>query len=162
MTLGCFLFFVNLSSIIYIIWIKHYVRFLSHGGIDHRIFEKNLFLCITFFNINASNNPNTERSIIWMSICVATFEREKHFTNLCNSCFLIMYCWFTEIDIQQCVKESIQVFCNTPKSAAYRQHARQVKKKVEEKPNLSYYSRDYNDQPSNELVCVIVVSHPVI
>ncbi|KAH3771463.1 hypothetical protein DPMN_172782 [Dreissena polymorpha] len=36
-------------------------------------------------------------------------------------------------------------------SATYRQHARPVAKKAEETPNASYYSRDYNDQASNEL-----------
>ena len=58
-----------------------------------------------------------------------------------------------EINIQKCVKESIQIFCNSPKSATYRQHAR-TQKKEENRPNVSYYSRDYNEQPTSELVCL--------
>jgi len=58
----------------------------------------------------------------------------------------------SEIDIQQCVKDSIQIFCKTPKSATYRQHSRPEVKKAQDKPNTSYYSRDYNEQPSSELV----------
>lgn len=63
----------------------------------------------------------------------------------------------TEINIQTCVQDSIKFFCNTPKSATYRQHARPQAKvpKQDGRPNLSYYSRDYNEQPSNELVCFI-------
>ena len=65
--------------------------------------------------------------------------------------------YFLEINIEVCVQESIKIFCNTPKSAAYRQHARPSKKKTkpESRPNLSYYSRDYNDQPANDLVCIV-------
>ena len=60
---------------------------------------------------------------------------------------------FSEINIQKCVKESIQIFCNTPKSASYRQHARSQKKE-ENRPNISYYSRDYNEQPTSDLVSI--------
>ncbi|KAH3849892.1 TBC domain-containing protein kinase-like protein [Dreissena polymorpha] len=67
-----------------------------------------------------------------------------------NECILL-FSDMPEIDIQQCVKDSIQIFCRTPKSATYRQHARPVAKKADETPNASYYSRDYNDQASNEL-----------
>jgi len=72
---------------------------------------------------------------------------------------LITNCWqfylYVEIDIQKCVQDSIRIFCNTPKSAAYRQHARPPKKpqKQESRPNLSYYSRDYNESQPSELVC---------
>lgn len=62
----------------------------------------------------------------------------------------------SEIDIQKCVEKSINIFCNTPKSATYRQHARTHKKKEEDRPNLSYYSRDYNEQPTTELVSQMI------
>ncbi|XP_053401999.1 TBC domain-containing protein kinase-like protein [Mercenaria mercenaria] len=67
-----------------------------------------------------------------------------------NECILL-FSDMPVIDLQQCVKDSIQIFCNTPKSATYRQHARQTKKKPETRPNVSYYSRDYNEQPTNDL-----------
>ena len=69
-----------------------------------------------------------------------------------NECILL-FSDMPEINIEVCVQESIKIFCNTPKSAAYRQHARPSKKKTkpESRPNLSYYSRDYNDQPANDL-----------
>ncbi|KAK3099167.1 hypothetical protein FSP39_000436 [Pinctada imbricata] len=69
-----------------------------------------------------------------------------------NECILL-FSDMPEIDIQRCVQDSIKIFCNTPKSATYRQHARPPKKakKEESRPNISYYSRDYNEQPSSEL-----------
>lgn len=69
-----------------------------------------------------------------------------------NECILL-FSDMPEIDIQRCVQDSIKIFCSTPKSATYRQHARPSKKpqKEDSRPNLSYYSRDYNDQPSTDL-----------
>ncbi|KAL4235012.1 hypothetical protein ACF0H5_006650 [Mactra antiquata] len=67
-----------------------------------------------------------------------------------NECILL-FSDMPVIDLQQCVKDAIQIFCNTPKSATYRQHAKQTPKKNETRPNVSYYSRDYNEKPSNEL-----------
>ncbi|KAK6172384.1 hypothetical protein SNE40_016044 [Patella caerulea] len=66
-----------------------------------------------------------------------------------NECILL-FSDMPEISIESCVQESIRIFCSTPKSAAYRQHARPIKK-VENRPNVSYYSRDYNEQPQTEL-----------
>lgn len=59
-----------------------------------------------------------------------------------------------EIDIQRCVQDSIKIFCSTPKSATFRQHAREPNKPgtSSSRPNISYYSRDYNEQPKSELV----------
>ncbi|XP_076117916.1 TBC domain-containing protein kinase-like protein [Mytilus galloprovincialis] len=69
-----------------------------------------------------------------------------------NECILL-FSDMPEINIELCVQDSIRIFCNTPKSAIYRQHARPAKKtiKADSRPNLSYYSRDYNDQPTNDL-----------
>lgn len=62
--------------------------------------------------------------------------------------------FLTEIDIQRCVQDSIKIFCSTPKSATFRQHAREPNKAgtSSSRPNISYYSRDYNEQPKSELV----------
>ena len=55
----------------------------------------------------------------------------------------------TEIDIEKCVRESIRLFCNTPKSATYRKYAHPPKKvdritaTSQIKP-VSYYSTDSN------------------
>ncbi|XP_060078808.1 TBC domain-containing protein kinase-like protein [Ylistrum balloti] len=76
-----------------------------------------------------------------------------YFMTYAVSALISTYLSHTEIDIQRCVQDSIKIFCSTPKSATYRQHARPSKKvqKEESRPNLSYYSRDYNDQPSTDL-----------
>ncbi|ESO83835.1 hypothetical protein LOTGIDRAFT_132681 [Lottia gigantea] len=67
-----------------------------------------------------------------------------------NECILL-FSDMPEISIEQCVQDSIRIFCSTPKSATYRQHARPMKKVNDMRPNLSYYSRDYNEQPQTEL-----------
>ncbi|XP_056010659.1 TBC domain-containing protein kinase-like protein [Ostrea edulis] len=67
-----------------------------------------------------------------------------------NECIL-MFSDMPEIDIQTCVQDSIRIFCNTPKSATFRQYARELKKSRDSRPNVSYYSRDYNEQPKSEL-----------
>ncbi|CAG5132571.1 unnamed protein product, partial [Candidula unifasciata] len=68
-----------------------------------------------------------------------------------NECILL-FSDMPEIDIERCVQDSIKIFCSTPKSATYRQHARPVKPKAaEDRPNLSYYSIDYHDLPQTDL-----------
>ena len=62
---------------------------------------------------------------------------------------------FAEIDIQRCVQDSIKIFCSTPKSATFRQHAREPNKSSNTRPNVSYYSRDYHEQPKSELVRIV-------
>ena len=34
-----------------------------------------------------------------------------------------VFCFFSEIDIGKCVEDSVRMFCTTPTSATYRQHA---------------------------------------
>ncbi|XP_013390013.1 TBC domain-containing protein kinase-like protein [Lingula anatina] len=69
-----------------------------------------------------------------------------------NECILL-FSDMPEIAIDTCVQESIKIFCMTPKSSLYRQHAKQPAKPepVMSRPNISYYSTDYHDQPQNEL-----------
>ncbi|KAK7096693.1 TBC domain-containing protein kinase-like protein [Littorina saxatilis] len=69
-----------------------------------------------------------------------------------NECILL-FSDLPEIDIERCVQDSIRIFCATPKSAAYRQHNKTSKQqnKGEDRPNVSYYSRDYHEQPQCEL-----------
>ncbi|XP_041359540.1 TBC domain-containing protein kinase-like protein [Gigantopelta aegis] len=68
-----------------------------------------------------------------------------------NECILL-FSDMPEIDIGRCVQDSIKIFCGSPKSATFRQHARPPRKpKSEMRPNLSYYSRDYHEQPCTEL-----------
>jgi hypothetical protein len=67
-------------------------------------------------------------------------------THVCNM--------FSEIDIERCVQDSIKIFCSTPKSATFRQHnCVAPKDKGDDRPNVSYYSRDYHEQTHTELVC---------
>ncbi|KAH9489035.1 hypothetical protein Btru_039677 [Bulinus truncatus] len=68
-----------------------------------------------------------------------------------NECILL-FSDMPEIDIERCVQDSIKIFCSTPKSATYRQHARPLKpKNSTERPNISYYSKDYHEQPQTDL-----------
>ncbi|XP_030836692.1 TBC domain-containing protein kinase-like protein [Strongylocentrotus purpuratus] len=72
-----------------------------------------------------------------------------------NECILL-FSDMPEIDIEKCVRESIRLFCNTPKSATYRKYAHPPKKvdritaTSQIKP-VSYYSTDSNDMPRSEL-----------
>lgn len=65
-------------------------------------------------------------------------------------------CWFcsAEIDIERCVRESINLFCWTPKSATYRQHAQPPKATGDNgfSKTATYYSSDYQDMPKTDLV----------
>jgi len=38
--------------------------------------------------------------------------------------------WLTEIAIDRCVSDSVRIFCGTPKSTTYRQHAKPTTRKV--------------------------------
>ena len=66
-----------------------------------------------------------------------------------------------EIDIERCVQDSIKIFCSTPKSATYRQHAlttpKTSTKQQTMKPVLSYYSQDYHETPKTQLVLIIII-----
>lgn len=63
----------------------------------------------------------------------------------------------SEIDIERCVRESINLFCWTPKSATYRQHA-QPNKPASDSNSFgktpSYYSSEYQDLTKTDLVSV--------
>lgn len=85
---------------------------------------------------------------IWYLILKSLFYYSIHVYTTCNKCMFFL----TEIDIQRCVQDSIKIFCSTPKSATFRQHAREPNKPSSSRPNISYYSRDYNEQPKSELV----------
>lgn len=60
----------------------------------------------------------------------------------------------TEIDIERCVRESISLFCWTPKSATYRQHAQPPKAASDNGfgKTATYYTSDYQDMPKTDLV----------
>ena len=62
--------------------------------------------------------------------------------------------YLAEIDIERCVQDSIRIFCLTPKSATYREHAKPSRreKEAKERPTISYYSQDYNEHPKTDLV----------
>lgn len=60
----------------------------------------------------------------------------------------------TEIDIERCVRESINLFCWTPKSATYRQHAQPPKATSDNgfAKTATYSTSDYQDMPKSDLV----------
>lgn len=73
--------------------------------------------------------------------------------NLAKEKCLVFFCC-TEIDIERCVRESINLFRWTPRSATYRQHAQPPKVPGDNgfgKP-ATYYSSDYQDMPKTDLV----------
>ncbi|XP_070553007.1 TBC domain-containing protein kinase-like protein [Ptychodera flava] len=73
-----------------------------------------------------------------------------------NECILL-FSDMPGIDIERCVRDSIRIFCNTPKSATFREHANPHKavggaklSHYVTKP-VSYYSTDYHDTPKTDL-----------
>ncbi|CAJ1052387.1 TBC domain-containing protein kinase-like protein isoform X1 [Xyrichtys novacula] len=78
--------------------------------------------------------------------------RDRLLANGFNECILL-FSDLPEIDIERCVRESVNLFCWTPKSATYRQHAQPPKAPGENgfgKP-ATYYSSDYQDMPKTDL-----------
>ncbi|XP_048467290.1 TBC domain-containing protein kinase-like protein [Rhincodon typus] len=79
--------------------------------------------------------------------------RDRLLSNGFNECILL-FSDLPEIDIERCVRESINLFCWTPKSATYRQHA-QPPKPISDGNGVSrpssYYSADYQDLPKTDL-----------
>uniref|UniRef100_UPI00398F4B54 TBC domain-containing protein kinase-like protein n=1 Tax=Pristiophorus japonicus TaxID=55135 RepID=UPI00398F4B54 len=78
--------------------------------------------------------------------------RDRLLANGFNECILL-FSDLPEIDIERCVRESINLFCWTPKSATYRQHAQPAKPAPDGNgvPRPSYYSVDYQDMPKTDL-----------
>lgn len=70
----------------------------------------------------------------------------------------------TEIDIERCVHESISLFCWTPRSATYRQHAQPPKSATDNGFNKtsSYYGSDFQDMSNTDLVSFAPHKHRVI
>uniref|UniRef100_A0A3Q4H487 TBC domain-containing protein kinase-like protein n=1 Tax=Neolamprologus brichardi TaxID=32507 RepID=A0A3Q4H487_NEOBR len=78
--------------------------------------------------------------------------RDRLLANGFNECILL-FSDLPEIDIERCVRESIGLFCWTPKSATYRQHA-QPPKVVGDNgfvKTSTYFSSDYQDMPKTDL-----------
>uniref|UniRef100_A0A4W5LF59 TBC domain-containing protein kinase-like protein n=1 Tax=Hucho hucho TaxID=62062 RepID=A0A4W5LF59_9TELE len=81
--------------------------------------------------------------------------RDRLLANGFNECILL-FSDLPEIDIERCVRESINLFCWTPKSATYRQHAQPPKAQGDSSTNgfgkmANYYSSDYQDMPKTDL-----------
>uniref|UniRef100_A0A8C2EM38 TBC domain-containing protein kinase-like protein n=1 Tax=Cyprinus carpio TaxID=7962 RepID=A0A8C2EM38_CYPCA len=79
--------------------------------------------------------------------------RDRLLANGFNECILL-FSDLPEIDIERCVRESINLFCWTPKSATYRQHA-QPNKPASDSNSFgktpSYYSSEYQDLTKTDL-----------
>ncbi|KAL6487829.1 hypothetical protein MHYP_G00044550 [Metynnis hypsauchen] len=82
--------------------------------------------------------------------------RDRLLANGFNECILL-FSDLPEIDIERCVRESINLFCWTPKSATYRQHAQPPKPTGDSSSsssfgkNPAYYSTEYQDLPNTDL-----------
>ncbi|KAL2101697.1 hypothetical protein ACEWY4_003458 [Coilia grayii] len=84
--------------------------------------------------------------------------RDRLLANGFNECILL-FSDLPEIDIERCVRESINLFCWTPKSATYRQHAQSPKTTGDGSSNSSssfdrtniYLYSDYQDFPKTDL-----------
>ncbi|KAK2852341.1 hypothetical protein Q7C36_007542 [Tachysurus vachellii] len=79
--------------------------------------------------------------------------RDRLLANGFNECILL-FSDLPEIDIERCVRESINLFCWTPKSATYRQHA-QPPKPISDGNGFgkttAFYSSEYQDLSSTDL-----------
>eukprot|EP00064_Thunnus_orientalis_P009316 superscaffoldBa00001174_g9339 len=78
--------------------------------------------------------------------------RDRLLANGFNECILL-FSDLPEIDIERCVRESINLFCWTPKSATYRQHAQPPKATGDNGfgKTATCYSSDYQDLPKTDL-----------
>lgn len=79
--------------------------------------------------------------------------RDRLLANGFNECILL-FSDLPEIDIERCVRESINLFCWTPKSATYRQHAQPPRAAADSNgfgKTTTYYSSDYQDMPKTDL-----------
>ncbi|XP_067424345.1 TBC domain-containing protein kinase-like protein isoform X2 [Emydura macquarii macquarii] len=80
--------------------------------------------------------------------------RDRLLANGFNECILL-FSDLPEIDIERCVRESVNLFCWTPKSATFRQHAQPPKQASEgngSRGSMSCFSADYQDAPKSDLV----------
>lgn len=79
--------------------------------------------------------------------------RDRLLANGFNECILL-FSDLPEIDIERCVRESINLFCWTPKSATYRQHAQLIKPTSDGNGlgrTTAFYSSEYQDLPHTDL-----------
>uniref|UniRef100_A0A1A8IJE7 TBC domain-containing protein kinase-like protein n=1 Tax=Nothobranchius kuhntae TaxID=321403 RepID=A0A1A8IJE7_NOTKU len=78
--------------------------------------------------------------------------RDRLLANGFNECILL-FSDLPEIDIERCVRESINLFCWTPKSATYRQHAQPPKASADDSfgKAATYFSSDYQDMAKTDL-----------
>ncbi|XP_030643926.1 TBC domain-containing protein kinase-like protein [Chanos chanos] len=80
--------------------------------------------------------------------------RDRLLANGFNECILL-FSDLPEIDIERCVRESINLFCWTPKSATYRQHAQPTKSTTDSSSlgkTPSYFSTsEFQDLPKTDL-----------
>uniref|UniRef100_A0A669QYY2 TBC domain-containing protein kinase-like protein n=1 Tax=Phasianus colchicus TaxID=9054 RepID=A0A669QYY2_PHACC len=79
--------------------------------------------------------------------------RDRLLANGFNECILL-FSDLPEIDIERCVRESINLFRWTPKSATYRQYAqppRQASESNSTRSSMSCFSVDYQEAPRGDL-----------
>ncbi|MBZ3886007.1 TBC domain-containing protein kinase-like protein [Sciurus carolinensis] len=78
--------------------------------------------------------------------------RDRLLANGFNECILL-FSDLPEIDIERCVRESINLFCWTPKSATYRQHAQPPKPTSDSTGvrSTSYFSAECSEPPKTDL-----------
>ncbi|XP_034626702.1 TBC domain-containing protein kinase-like protein isoform X4 [Trachemys scripta elegans] len=79
--------------------------------------------------------------------------RDRLLANGFNECILL-FSDLPEIDIERCVRESVNLFCWTPKSATYRQHAQPPKQASDcngSRGSMSCFTADYQEAPKSDL-----------
>nr|XP_044623370.1 TBC domain-containing protein kinase-like protein isoform X5 [Equus asinus] len=79
--------------------------------------------------------------------------RDRLLANGFNECILL-FSDLPEIDIERCVRESINLFCWTPKSATYRQHAQPPRPTSDgsgARSSTPYFSTECADPPKTDL-----------
>ncbi|XP_061534602.1 TBC domain-containing protein kinase-like protein [Phycodurus eques] len=87
-----------------------------------------------------------------IGIAILQQLRDRLLANGFNECILL-FSDLPEIDIERCVRESINLFFWTPKSATYRQHAQPPKVSGDNgfEKNATYYSSNDRDFPKTDL-----------
>nr|CAB3266852.1 TBC domain-containing protein kinase-like protein [Phallusia mammillata] len=83
-----------------------------------------------------------------IGVAILQQVREQLLLSDFNECILL-FSDLPEVNIDNVVQKSIQIFCHTPKSSTFRVHAQHESNSQQR--TMSYYSDDYNVSPQNEL-----------
>uniref|UniRef100_A0AAR2JJS8 TBC domain-containing protein kinase-like protein n=1 Tax=Pygocentrus nattereri TaxID=42514 RepID=A0AAR2JJS8_PYGNA len=131
------------------------IGFIPDGQIpDFSVFSTDVFPLHKIFHLWDTLLLGNSSFPFCIGVAILQQLRDRLLANGFNECILL-FSDLPEIDIERCVRESINLFCWTPKSATYRQHAQPPKPTGDSSSsfgkNPAYYSAEYQDLPNTDL-----------